>query len=185
MLKHPQSEKFIDGEKKELESLRKMGAWELVDLPKGKRLMESGWVYDVKTGMDGEVVHKSRFVAKGYSQVYGMDYFEVFSPTMQIKTFRTLLALHSGQRGINMECWDVSSAFLFAPMEEEVYIRQPRWYDKGQKVMKLLKSLYGLKQSSRNWSKTVKEAMLEVGFRQSENDACLYILRRKARSFTL
>ena len=68
--------------------------------------------------MDGDVVHKSRFVAKGYSQVYGMDYFEVFSPTMQIKTFRTLLALHSGQRGINMECWDVSSAFLFAPMEE-------------------------------------------------------------------
>ena len=78
-----------------------------------------------------------------------------------------------------MECWDVSSAFLFAPIEEEVYIRQPRGYEKGQKVMKLLKSLYGLKQSSRNWSKTVKEAMLEVGFRQSENDACLYFFEEK------
>ena len=178
MLRHSQSHKFIEGEKKELDSLRKMNAWELVDLPKGKRLMESGWVYDVKTGMDGEIIHKSRFVAKGYSQVYGMDYFEVFSPTMQIKTFRTLLALHSGERDINMECWDVSSAFLFAPMEEEVYIRQPRGYEKGQKVMRLLKSLYGLKQSSRNWSKTVKAAMLAVGFKQSENDACLYIYEK-------
>ena len=108
MLKHPQNQKFMEGERKELESLQKMNAWELVDLPKGKRLMESGWVYDVKTGMDGEVIYKSRFVAKRYSQVYGMDYFEVFSPTMQIKTFRTLLALHSGVKDVNMECWDVS-----------------------------------------------------------------------------
>ena len=66
-----------------------MGAWKAVKLPTGRRVMGSGWVYDIKTGMEGEIIHKCRFVAKGYSQVYGTEYFEVFLPTMQIKTFRT------------------------------------------------------------------------------------------------
>ena len=78
-----------------------------------------------------------------------------------------------------MECWDVSSAFLHAPMEEELYVNQPAGYERGTDVLKLLKSLYGTKQASRNWSKSVKGAMLKVGFVQSENDPCLYRLDRQ------
>ena len=179
MLEHPNKDLFIEGEKKELESLERMQAWKLVPLPPGKRCMKSGWVYDVKTGLGGETIYKSRFVAKGYSQVYGTEYMEVFSPTMQLKTFRILLAIHSGNKRMVMECWDVSSAFLYAPMEEELYINQPAGYERGTDVLKLLKSLYGTKQASRNWSKSVKGAMLKVGFVQSENDPCLYRLDRQ------
>ena len=88
--------------------------------------MESGWVYDVKTDLGGKIVWKARFVAKGYSQVYGLESFDVVSPTMHIKSFRTLLVLHGGINTVFSECWNVSGAFLFADMKEEVYIKQPR-----------------------------------------------------------
>ena len=100
MLARPSSAGFEAGELKEFAVFEKMGAYELVDLPSDLRVMESGWVYDVKTDLDGRVVWKARFVAKGYSQVYGLDYFEVFSPAMQIKNFRTLLALHGGVENV-------------------------------------------------------------------------------------
>jgi hypothetical protein len=179
MLLHPHSANFIVGEHKELAVFEKMKVFDLVDLPPGKHVMASGWIYAVKTDLQGDTVWKSRFVAKGYSQVQGIDYFEVFSPTMQIKSLRTLLALHSGNAAVLSESWDVSAAFLFADIHEELYVKQPQGHVdplNKTKVWRLRKALYGIKQAARAWEKTMNAGMVAVGFVQSKNDACLYIM---------
>ena len=179
MLTHADGMKWVLGERNELEAFARLEVLRLVDRPEGKNVMKSGWVYDTKLDLNGNVVHKARLVAKGYSQVQGMDFFEVFSPTMQTKTFRTLLALAANDTCIETETWDVSTAFLYAPMDEEVYVEQPEGYAEHgkEKVYRMMKSMYGTKQASRNWHATVDKALTDIGFKQSKNDSCLYMLR--------
>jgi hypothetical protein len=178
MLNHSDSELYILGEQKEIEAFARLKVLELVDRPADKNVMKCGWVYEKKRGIDGQIVYKARLVAKGYSQVYGMDFYEVFSPTMQVKTLRTMLALAANDADVMTETWDVSSAFLYAPMDEEVYVEQPKGYEIGGKEMvcRMRMSMYGTKQASRNWYSTVHDSMMEMGFVQSENDKCLYSL---------
>ena len=95
--------------------------------------------------------HKGRVVAKGYSQVEGVDYNQTFSPTLRFESIRQMVALGTA-KGMQMHQMDVTNAFLFALLEEEVYMEQPVGTvlpGIETKVMKLLKCLYGLKQSPR------------------------------------
>ena len=178
MLKHKDNSSYTLAEKNELDSFNRLNVLELVDRPIDKNVMKSGWVYDKKIDLHGNLIHKARLVAKGYSQVHGLDFFEVFSPTMQTKTFRTLLALASNDSNVMTESWDVSTAFLYADMDEEVYVEQPDGYVKHgkHKVYRMNKSMYGTKQASRNWNRTVSNALTSLGFKQSINDTCLYTL---------
>ena len=130
----------------------------LVPLPPGKRAVGSKWVYRCKENADGSLdVRKSRLVAQGFSQTEGVDFNETFAPTLRYSTLRTVLALAS------MEGWklghvDVSTAYLYGDLEEEIYMEQPKGYNaklgpNGEKLYcKLEKSLYGLKQAGRNWN---------------------------------
>ena len=120
MLNHKYKEQYLLGEKKELESFARLEVLKLVDRPTHGNVMKCGWVYDVKKGLEGETIYKSRLIAKGYSQVHGVDFFDVFSPTMQVKSFRTMLALAANDASVMTESWDVSTAFLYAPMDEDV-----------------------------------------------------------------
>jgi hypothetical protein len=111
---------------------------------------------DGKEGMlklhaDGSVeCHKGRIVAKGYSQRPGFDYTEVFAPTFHPASLHLIIAL-AAKEGFKMHSVDISSAFTYGDLEEEIYMCQPEGYHQGGPniVCKLNKSLYGLKQSAR------------------------------------
>ena len=106
----------------------------------------------MKTNANGDVEKsKTRVVAKGYSQVEGMDYDQTFSPTVRFESIRQLVALGASD-GMEMHQMDVTTSFLYAPQAEEVFMEQPEETIEPRnegKVMLLLKCLYGLKQSPR------------------------------------
>ncbi|RVW17729.1 Retrovirus-related Pol polyprotein from transposon TNT 1-94 [Vitis vinifera] len=109
----------------EMAALHSNGTWDLVVLPPGKSTVGCRWVYAVKVGPDGQVDRlKARLVAKGYTQVYGSDYGDTFSPVAKIASVRLLLSMAA------MCSWplyqlDIKNAFLHGDLVEEVYMEQP------------------------------------------------------------
>ena len=162
----------------EMASLRENGVYELVDRPKGKKVVKSKWVFRVKKNERGEIEkYKARVVAKGYSQVEGVDYDQTFSPTVRFESIRQMVAL-GASRGLEMHQMDVTTAFLYAPLDEEVYMEQPEGTvvpgEEG-KVMRLLKCLYGLKQSPRQWNLLIDTVLKELGFTRLKSDFGIYV----------
>ncbi len=147
-----------------------------------RKAIESRWVFKVKHHSDGRVErYKCRLVTKGYSQLYGADYDETFSPVVRFSSIRTLLSF-AIQNNLHVHEMDVVTAFLNGHLEEEIYMEQPEGYIKPEqehKVCKLKKSIYGLKQSPRCWSKAFTEFMMEMGFKQSTSDPCVFVRSRQ------
>lgn len=140
-------------------------------------------MYTLKSDTDGSDRYKARFVAKGYSQKQGIDYEETFSPTADMTTVRIVMQ-KAVQEGLILHQMDVETAYLHAPIDCEVYLEQPEGYEieskSGEKlVCKLQKSLYGLKQSGRNWNTMLHVYLTENGFKQNPADNCLYIRERE------
>ena len=164
----------------ELNSIRENKTWSLVDLPPGCNTVGSRWVFGLKRNAEGEVVrYKARLVAKGFTQKFGVDYDEVFAPVARSATFRILLTISSARKLV-VQQFDVKTAFLNGVLEEEIYMKPPPGsvnVEDSDKVFKLHKSLYGLKQAARSWNKTLHDALMKTGFRQSINDNCLYVLK--------
>ena len=177
---NPEKEHWIEAVKVELKQLIKNGTWEYVRLPAGKTLVDSRWVFVKKFNPDGSIRRfKARFVAKGYSQVYGENYFDTYAPVIGMISLRMVLALATA-RGWDVMQLDVETAFLNSPVEEEIYVKPPEGLDlighnleKGY-VLKLNKSLYGIKQAPYNWAKMLNAVLVELGLTQSKYDACLY-----------
>ena len=141
--------------------------------------MGEKWVYAIKLHPNGEEKYKARFVAKRYSQAPDIHYHETFSPTARITSVRMLMQL-AIQKGMVVHQMDVKTAYLNAPMDCELYIEQPDGYERkgsnGEKlVCKLKKSLYGLKQSGRNWNCLLHGYLTQEGFVQSLADPCVYV----------
>ena len=163
----------------EVKALQDNGTWDLVRPPTDRDLIPGKWVYKVKLGPSGQVdKYKARYVAKGFKQVEGLDYIEIFAPTCMPETFRFLLQL-SAKQGHVMHQFDVKTDFLNSPIEEEVYLEQPQEFVKlgsdGEKlVCRLNKSIYGLKQAANNWYKELANFLLRQGFTRSRNDHCLF-----------
>ena len=162
----------------EYKSLLENETWELVELPPSKRPVKCKWVFKVKHKSDGTVERfKARLVAKGYTQKYGIDYDETFSPVVRFTSIRLLLA-YAVQNDMLIHQMDVVTAFLNGELEEEIYMEQPDAYiepGKEHLVCRLKKSLYGLKQAPRCWNKAFREYLISIGFQQSEADPCVYI----------
>ncbi|KFD60884.1 hypothetical protein M514_26945 [Trichuris suis] len=160
----------------EMCSLQENPVWTLVDLPAGKRVVDTRWVFCVKTKVDGTVAkYKARLVAKGYVQRPGIDYSETFSPVARFDTVRTILSVGAVEK-LKFQQFDVKTAFLYGTLEEEVYVRQPEGFEDGtDRVCRLNRSLYGLKQSPRCWNKRLVEFMKKKGMKQSTADPCLFI----------
>ena len=112
----------------EMQSLKDNHVWELVDLPPDSKTIGSKWIFKKKTDMDGNVhTYKARLVPKGYTQTYGIDYEETFSPVTDIKAVRILIAIEAYH---DYEIWqmDVETAFLNGHLNEDVYMVQPEGF---------------------------------------------------------
>ena len=159
----------------ELKILKLNDTYVDTELPPEKSLVGGRWVYNLK-GDPENPSFKARFVAKGYSQVEGLDYNETFSPTARKETVRTMIQI-ACQEDLELNQMNVKSAFLHAPIKEEIYVNQPDGYvsPEPNQVWKLNKSLYGLKQSDRNWNATLHHHLKDNGFAQSNADPCLFI----------
>ena len=164
MLEGKTVKEFLEAEERELLGIHKHGTFEKVYCPKDRRPITCRWVYDLKRNAKGEIIlFKARLVVHGYKQLEGIDFNKTFSSTVQVRTFRVLMAL-AVERGLKITQYDISNAFLNGALEEEIYMEWPPGYpskDKGT-VVKLLKGLYGLKQASRIWQKTLQTVFAKV-----------------------
>ena len=177
------SEMWIKAMDSEMKSLNDNNTFTVMPLPDHKKAVGSRWIYSLKSDPDGNVIHKARFVAKGYAQVEGLDYSDTFSPTAKMTTVRMVMQF-SVEYNLIVHQLDVKTAYLNAPVDCEVYLLQPEGYEKRHDdirlVWKLNKSLYGLKQSGRNWNIVLNEFFQENDFTQSEVDACLYFKKSES-----
>jgi transposase InsO family protein len=180
-LELPDSDKWIDAALNEIKSLLDNKTWDIVPLPAGKGAIGSRWVFKIKKKSDGSIErYKGRLVAKGFLQKEGIDYTETFAPTVRLSAVRTVLAL-AALEDMELESVDVSSAFLNGELDESVYMKLPEGFsvdgDDGTVVwvLKLLKSLYGLKQAGRCWSKKLHEVLTNLGFIRTESEHSFYI----------
>ncbi|KAD4180157.1 hypothetical protein E3N88_28748 [Mikania micrantha] len=169
----------------ELKALKDNNTWSLVPLPMGHKPIGCRWVYKIKYNSDGTIErYKARLVAKGYTQVEGIDYKETFSPTAKLTTLRCLLTVAAARNWFTHQL-DVQNAFLHGDLHEVVYMTPPPGFlQKGDNVVcRLNKSLYGLKQASRNWFSTFSDTVQKAGYTQSKADYSLFT-KTQGKSFT-
>lgn len=119
---HPE---LVKAMKQELEALDNNDTWEIVDLPKGKKVIGNKWVYKVKLRSDESLErYNARLVAKGYNQKHGIDYEEIFSPIVKLFTIRCILAIAASSKWKVLQL-DINNAFLYGDLHEEVYMNVP------------------------------------------------------------
>ncbi|XRB18493.1 retrovirus-related Pol polyprotein [Pseudoscourfieldia marina] len=142
--------------------------------PYTRKTMNDGYL-PLTLNSDGSIArYKARLVAQGFSQIHGVDYSETYAPVVQYQTLRTLLAIYSA-RGFYFGQIDVETAYLYALVQELIYMRPPKGTNYGpNKICRLLKSLYGLKQAGRNWYLDLKDYLVELGFKPGEVDIGMY-----------
>ena len=180
--------KWTQAIKEEMEALMKNKTWNLVPLPRGKKTVGCKWVFSIKHKADGSIErYKARLVAKGYTQTFGVDYQETFSPVAKLNTVRVLLSL-AANLDWPLHQFDVKNAFLHGDLEEEVYMDIPPGYSVTtgtNEVCKLQRALYGLQQSPRAWFGRFSLAMKKYGFKQSDSDHTLFLKRQQGKVMAL
>ena len=162
----------------EIEALHKNETWELVPKPENCEPITCKWVFRLKKKLDGTIdKFKARLVARGFSQNYGLDYEETFSPVAKMATVRTLISL-AAFKGWKLWQLDVKNAFLYGDLDRQVFMEQPIGFVSKQfpnYVCCLKKALYGLKQAPRAWYGKVSQYLIFCGFRVSDSDSGLFI----------
>ena len=162
----PDSAKWLEAIKSEMGSMHENKVWTLVELPDDRQAILYKWIFKRKIDADSSVtIYKARIVAKGFRQVQGVDYNEIFSTVAMLKSVQIMLAVATFY-----EIWqmDVKTAFLkWIFLKEELYMMQPEGFvdPKGaNKVCKLQRSIYGLVQASRSWDKCFDSVIKAYGF---------------------
>lgn len=189
MLQQPDAESFIEAERVENENMTRHKVWRWAVLPKGKKAIPLKFTYKRKRDKHGVVCkHKARIVAQGFRQVHGIDYFSTAAPVATTMAFRILVAV-AVTRGLTLETFDVDGAFLNSEINEEIYVkptpgmRPPSDFlaanpsgSEDTYVLRLLKTLYGLKQSARAWHHLFKSVLLQMGYRAFDASDCAFVL---------
>lgn len=160
----------------ELEAHKTNKTWEIVPRSRDVNEISAKWIFKVKHDSRGNVErYKARLVARGFTQVEGVDYNEIFAPVVRMDSVRLLISL-SVQFDLKYRQFDIATAFLNGEIEEELYLIPPE----GLKVAegytcRLRKSLYGLKQSPRCWNTKFAEMLKIFDMKQTTSDPCVYV----------
>ncbi|RVW84956.1 Retrovirus-related Pol polyprotein from transposon TNT 1-94 [Vitis vinifera] len=151
---------------------------DLVELPKGVKPIGCKWIFKTKRDSKGNIVrYKARLVAKGFTQKEGIDYKETFSPVSSKDSFRIIMALVA-HYDLELHQMDVKTAFLNGNIDETIYMVQPENFeskDSKQLVCRLKRSIYGLKQASRQWYRKFDQVITSFGFKENTVDQCIYL----------
>ena len=160
----------------ELEMLRCMGTWELVDASNDRKPITNKWVFVRKYDKDGILQkYKACLLARGFSQMPGMDYNETFSLVVCLETIRAILAL-AVAKDWEIQQMDIKGAYLNGKLKEDVYMDQPQGYNDGtSQVCHLIKTLYRLKQSGQEWNEELDSKLSGIKFQRLYTDVCIYI----------
>jgi len=157
--------------------LKNRDVYEIVDLSKKRKAVKNCWVFNIKP--DGH--YWSRLVAKGFSQVKGIDFDELFSPVVHYKTTQLFLVI-AILEDLDIQSIDIKTAYLYGDLDEEIYIEQLEDFKlpgKENKVWWLCKALYSLKQASLSWWHIMTKSMLALGFKRYKSNASIYYYHNK------
>lgn len=158
--------------KEELKTLEENDTWEITEMPENEKLIDCKWIF-TKKKLNNSELYKARLVARGFQQEGVFS--DIYSPVLKLQTLRILLSI-AVQRNYEIHQMDVKGAFLYGNINETVYLKPPEGVNIDKNcVLKLRKSLYGLKKSAKYWYEKFSKLMLSHGFKRSENDFCLYI----------
>ncbi|KAG8926805.1 hypothetical protein FRC01_008347 [Tulasnella sp. 417] len=175
-LSSPDAKQWEDSIQAEYNSLVKMGTFEIVDLPPGRKAIPSTYVFKEKKGPNGETLKfKTRIVARGDMQKKGEDFDKVFAPVPRLDTVRAVFS-YTASQGWEIDQLDFKSAFLNGDLKEEVYMKPPQGFQRDDgKVWKLKKSLYGLRQSPKCWHDKLTTSFTEFQLVRSTADFSVYV----------
>jgi transposase InsO family protein len=170
--------------REELDTLRTAGTWRLEHAPPGAIVIGSKWVFKAKKDASGKVVrYKARLVAQGFSQVEGVDYFDTYTPVARLPSSRAIIAM-ANRLGLELHQVDIKGAYLNGELtaDEVLYMRHPPGYreDTSGRVLRLLKSLYGLKQAGRRWYQKFVSILGSLGFSQCKVDQAVFYKHSKS-----
>ena len=168
---------WVNAMKAEFKGLQMAGTFSEDAIPPGRKPVSSRWIFKWKRDQSGNVVKaKARLVAKGFSQVHGQDFFETFAPTPSMSAIRTLAAF-ACENELPLFHLDAEQAFIQSKLQEEIYLKLPpgcgEW---SGKVTQLRRSLYGLKQASREWGNLLASSLKKLNFERCLVDPCIYRL---------
>jgi hypothetical protein len=160
----------------ELRQLAQKGTWTLTEGPKDAVPIANKWVFIRKYNKDRNLTkYKVRLVMKGCAQQLGQDYTETFSLVVRMETIRVILSLAAIKKLVICQM-DIKGTYLNGTLKETVYMRQLTGYeDDTGHICQLIKMLYGLKQSGREWNKELDNKLKKHDFNKLRSDPCTYI----------
>ena len=169
--------------KNELDSLGANNTWELVEKPKTRAAVSCKWVFKTKKDEDGNIVkHKARLVARGFSQKFGVDFGETYSPVANMSSIRIILSI-AAIKGWKTHTMDVVAAYLNSDMDYEVYMNQPEGHEDGSgRHCRVKKALYGFHQSGQLCYGTLHQYLTELGFKMALSDNCVYTRQAQGKA---
>jgi len=172
-------DEWLEAVDDELENMKRMNVYTVVNkVPKGANIITNRWVLKYKRSSEGKIIkRKARLVARGYAQVYGVDYINTFSPTLKQDTLRIIVAI-AVHYNFSIHQMDIKAAYLNAELDVDIYMKLPEG-DGRKGYCKLNKALYGLKQAGRMWNDTLNKVLLKLNFRRLKSDPCVYVKENK------
>ena len=180
----PDKQKWLDAVNEELRNMKRLNVYSPVEsIPEGANTVSSKWVFKYKRNAQGSIIRrKARLVARGFSQKYGIDYNETFSPTLKMDSLRLIISI-AIQKGFSINQIDINSAYLNAPLKETIYMKAPEGQN-THKYWKLNKALYGLKQAGREWNNKLNDEILKMKFRRLKSEPCIYAKESQDKNIT-
>lgn len=181
--------------------------WDIVDETDDARKISCRMVLKEKLGSDGKIERKkARLVARGFSQISGIDFQETFAPVSRLSSIRTMIAVAVEEK-MKIDQLDVTTAYLNGELEENILMEKPENLEKylskiisqdrdpsvtikaknmlkclkngkKAKVCRLKKAIYGLKQAGRQWYEKLNQVLIKMGFISSSADPCIYVLKK-------
>ncbi|CAI5969770.1 unnamed protein product [Closterium sp. NIES-64] len=161
----------------EMASWKSTGTYVDAVPPPGANIVSGMWIFRVKRPPGSPPVFKARYVARGFSQRQGVDYFQTFSPTPKMTTLRVLLHI-AAQRDYELHSLDFSTAFLQGSLHEEIWLRRPPGFTgtfPPGTQWSLRRPVYGLRQAPREWHDTLRTTLAALGFAPSTTDPSLFL----------
>ncbi|CAI7913137.1 unnamed protein product [Closterium sp. NIES-54] len=145
--------------------------------PLGANIVSGMWIFRVKRPLGSPPLFKARYVARGFSQRQGVDYFQTFSPTPKMTTLRVLLHI-AAQRDYELHSLDFSTAFLQGSLHEEIWLRRQPGFTGSflpGTQWSLRRPVYGLRQAPHEWHDTLRTTLAALGFAPSTADPSLFL----------